>query len=114
MFIACAKLQVYCQKARRGAPRREHVKTEYGVGIDAAEAEVRTAMGKPLDTISIAGREQTMSKHESHEELMREYDSTEYGENGLYYSPDPEHDLLENLFYISQGKVKSILLRNSE
>lgn len=89
-------------------------KTENGISVGATEAEVQAVMGKPLNTISIAQREQTMSKYNSHEELMREYDATEYGENGLYYSPDPQHSLLENLVYISQGKVKSILLSNSE
>ncbi len=90
-------------------------KTEHGVGVGATEAEVQAAMGKPGDTISIAYREQLMSKHDSHEELMREYDSTEYGENGLYYAPpDSQRDLLYDLFYVSQGKVKSILLSNTE
>lgn len=103
-----------CPKKYKPKQPFQPFKTEHGISVGATEAEVLAAMGKPFDTISIADREQTMSKHESREELMREYDATEYGENGLYYSPDPGHNLLENLVYISQGKVKSILLGNSE
>lgn len=90
-------------------------KTEHGVGIGATEAEVQAAVGKPDNTISIADRERLRSSRgESRESLMRDHMVADFGEMGLNYNPDPKHKLLQNLFYISHGKVKSILLSDSE
>ncbi len=89
-------------------------KTEHGVGIGATEAEVQAAMGKPDDTINMKDHERVNLAHRTHEALMRDHESAEYGETALYYNPDPQHSLLEDLFFISDGKVKSIRLSNSE
>lgn len=89
-------------------------KTERGVGIGATEAEVLAAMGPPDGTFDMADYERKNLKHRTHAQLVRDHDSAVYGEKSLLYSPDPQHDLLTNAFLISHGKVKSIMLSNSE
>ena len=87
--------------------------TELGLTIGSTEAEVQAAMGKP-NRVGAAEDRSKRSTPTSHDELMRGYDAPDYGETSLFYSPDQQHDLLANFFYISQGKVKSILLSVSE
>jgi len=103
-----------CPKRYKPTHSFPRLSTEYGLTIGSTEAEVRTAMGKPNMVQDMAEVERSGLSRHTHEELMRAYDTPDYGETALFYNPDPEHNLLFNYFYISQGKVKSIHLNASE
>lgn len=100
---------------KRYAPKKPFSKlvTESGLKVGSTVAEVEAALGKPSRIDDVAGRERTTYATKPQEYLLRNYDSSAYGGQKLMYIPDPE-ELLFSAFYISDGKVKSVLLSVSE
>ncbi len=104
-----------CEKKYKPKQPFPKFATEYGLTIGSTEAEVHAAMGKPADIWNMAEIEKSNLKTwSSREALMRAYRTTDYGETALHYPPAEKNSLLLNSFYISQGKVKSIHLSDSE
>lgn len=93
-----------CEK--RYAPKQPFPRfiTELGLKIGSSEAQVTAIMGKP---------DRTVNTKKQLQPDLEDHDAAAYGELALFYWPDKE-DLLSNSYYISRGKVKSIMLRFSE
>ncbi len=100
---------------KRYAPKKPFQKfvTESGLRVGLTEAEVEAIKGKPDRIDDVAGKEQKNYANFTQEELMQDYLSSAYGGVKWMYLP-PEDDLLLNGLYISDGKVKSLLLSDSE
>ncbi len=102
--------------SKRYAPKRPFPKlvTDSGLTVGSSEAEVEAALGKPFRTADVAEMERTNYATFPQEDLMRDYLSSAYGTTARIYGLDPKVDPLENEFFISDGKVKSVLLSVAE
>lgn len=103
-----------CEKKYKPKQPFPKFATEYGLTIGATEAEVHAAMGEPAKIWDMAELEKLNLRERTRESLVRSYDTTDYGKTMLLYSPPEKNTLLFNSIYISQGKVKSIHLSDSE
>ena len=88
------------------------LKTENGVGIGTSKAKLQAAMGSKGRAINVAAR--AKSSAHSHQQQMAEYDAADYGEKALRYQGGQKKEPLSDTFFLHDGKVSAIDIRNSK